>query len=149
MAGLVWTHRLHLYLPDQAHASDWALLTIGSDHTRQHHHQHQHQPPAPATSTSTTHIDTDLARRTGIPAAHLYDVPNQPLFDGLREDELLAHTLSQAHDTGDTTWPLLFPMVKAAVRALDTIGAVCGDEGGTAPARFVVQGASKRAGRPG
>ncbi len=127
--GLLWAHRLHLYLPDRRVALDWALLTIGSDHPIQ---------------DGATHIDTDLACRIGIACAHLYDVPNQPLFDGLREDELLAHTLTQALDTGDMTWPLLFPMVKAAVRALDAIAEVCSEAGGSAPERFVVHGASKR-----
>ena len=127
--GLVWTHRLHLYLPDRLTAPEWSLLTVGSDH---------------AGHPGATHIDMHLCHRIGIASAHLYDIPNQPLFDGLREDELLAHTLSQGLDTGDTTWPLLFPMVKAAVRALDTTAAICGEVGGAVPKRFVLHGASKR-----
>jgi PhoPQ-activated pathogenicity-related protein len=127
--GLPWTHRLHLYLPDHRTAQDWALLTIGSDYQDR---------------DDFTHIDTDLACRIGIASAHLYDVPNQPLFDGLREDELLAHTLSQALDTGDMTWPLLSPMVKSAVRALDAIAEFCGEREGGAPKRFILHGASKR-----
>ena len=127
--GIAWSHRLHLYLPDRCKAEDWALLTIGSDHK---------------SVDGSTPIDTYLSQRIGISAAHLFDVPNQPLFDGRREDELLAHSLSQALDTRDWTWPLLFPMVKSAVRALDSIAAVCMEEGRTGLGRFVVHGASKR-----
>ncbi len=127
--GSAWAHRLHLYLPDRRTSPDFALLAIGADFTRQ---------------DGSTHIDTDLSRGLGIACAHLYDIPNQPLFDGLREDELLAHSLSQALENDDATWPLLFPMVKGAVRALDTVAAICREEGGAAPERFVLHGASKR-----
>ena len=127
--GRDWQHRLSLFLPATITDPRWAMMTIGSD--------------APA-DQSATHLDFDLACRLGIVCAHLYDVPNQPLFDGLREDELLAHTLTEYLDTDDATWPLLFPMVKSAVRALDTIVAVCGEGVGPPPERFIVHGASKR-----
>jgi PhoPQ-activated pathogenicity-related protein len=128
--GIVWTHRLHLYLPDCIAVTDWALLTIGSD-----------SPD----DEELTHIDFDLAQRVGLVCAHLYDVPNQPLFDGLREDELLAHTLTQYLHTDDVTWPLLFPMVKAAAAAMDAVASACAEDGRACPARFVLHGASKRA----
>ena len=127
--GRPWTHRLHVYLPYAPVARDWGLLTITSDHVGQ---------------AAAADGDLEAACRAGIVGACLYDVPNQPLFDGLREDELLAHTLTQRLDTDDRTWPLLFPMVKAAIRAMDAIAEKCKAEGSTAPARFVLHGASKR-----
>jgi PhoPQ-activated pathogenicity-related protein len=127
--GTRWHHRLHLFLPDLVAVPDWALLTIGSDYSA---------------SISGTHVDYELAGRLGIVSAHLYDVPNQPLFDGLREDELLAFSFTECLDTGDPTWPLLYPMVKAAVRAMDAVTEACRAEGRGDLDRFIVHGASKR-----
>ncbi len=129
--GLTWTHRLHLYLPDRIASPEWAQLTIGTDY-------------GGSRSEGQSAIDLDLASRIGIVSVHLYDIPNQPLFDGLREDELLAHTLARCLDTDDPTWPLLYPMVKAAVRAMDATADLCAEQKGSVPARFVVHGASKR-----
>ena len=62
-----------------------------------------------------------LAERTSAVAAVITNVPNQPLYDGRREDALIAYTFDQYLKTGDETWPLLFPMVKSVVRGMDTV----------------------------
>ena len=76
-------------------------------------------------------------------------VPNEPLEfngDGLQrsEDEIIAYSYSQYKLTGDTTWPALFPMVRAAIRAMDTIQQHMMDVAGVSIDHFVVVGASKR-----
>ena len=78
-------------------------------------------------------------------------VPNQPLVfhgDGKPrvEDDLVAYTWVQYFKTGDPTWPARNPMVKSAVRAMDTITAVMATKaGGEVPVnKFVVAGGSKR-----
>lgn len=85
-----------------------------------------------------------LAERAGSIAAVINHVPNQPLYDGLKEDDLIAYTFGQFLDSGDTTWPLLFPMVKSAVRGMDAVQAEAQQEFGQKITRFVVGGASKR-----
>ncbi|HTQ10153.1 MAG TPA: PhoPQ-activated protein PqaA family protein, partial [Fimbriimonadaceae bacterium] len=78
-----------------------------------------------------------IADRANLPVAMLFHIPNQPIFD-LWEDDLIAHTFERFIDTGDLTWPLLYPMTRAAIRAMDMLEEAAGI------AKFVVTGASKR-----
>jgi len=85
-----------------------------------------------------------LARATGVPCAILCDVPNQPLFDGRQEEELLNYTFDQFLATRDSTWPLLLPMVKATVRAMDVLQAASQRHRLPFLNQFIVAGHSKR-----
>jgi PhoPQ-activated pathogenicity-related protein len=76
--------------------------------------------------------------------AIIRQVPNQPLYDDLTEDELISFTLHNFKQDKDFTWPLLFPMTKTAVRAMDAIQEFSEKELNHAVGRFVVSGASKR-----
>jgi len=78
-----------------------------------------------------------IAEKFGAPLIVLGDVPNQPIF-GLREDDLIAHTFVQYGETGDPTWPLLFPMTTSAVATMDMAQEMLNVE------KFFVTGASKR-----
>lgn len=119
--GHVWHHDLVVVEPTKRIVKDAAILYItGSD-------------PNPL-DLDEAHRLADLA---GMPVAHLFQIPNQPLYD-LVEDDLIAETFVRCLDTGDATWPLLFPMVKSTVRAMDALVAA-----GIA-SRFVVTGSSKR-----
>ena len=104
--GRAWTHRLQLFRPHSVTATgvDAVLLYITTQGGR-----------------AETELGLQAAMATGIACAFLYDVPNQPLFDGLLEDALIAHTLVRYLETGDATWPLLFPMVKSVTRAMDAL----------------------------
>jgi len=84
------------------------------------------------------------ATAAGLPAAVVRQVPFQPMFDGLVEDDLIAHTFVEYSRTGDPSWPLLLPMVKAAVEAMTAAAAAARDAWGMAIEGFVVTGASKR-----
>ena len=85
-----------------------------------------------------------VASSIGSPLAILHDVPYQPLFGGLKEDDLIAYTFAKTLETGDEEWPLLFPMTKTAVRAMDAIQEFCKQELGVEVKGFVVAGGSKR-----
>jgi PhoPQ-activated pathogenicity-related protein len=78
------------------------------------------------------------------PVALLLHVPQQPAFDGKVEDDLISHTFAQFLLTGDSEWPLLLPMVKSAVRAMDAVQDFAGQEWQVNIEHFTLTGASKR-----
>lgn len=127
--GIPWKHRLQVSVPEETTISDVALLTVGGDFGNPDYHRG---------------LGDLYTEATGLICAFLFDVPNQPLFDGKVEDELIAYTLAQCLDTGDTDWPLLLPMTRSAVRAMDAVQEFLRAKGRAAPERFVVSGMSKR-----
>jgi len=95
-----------------------------------------------------------LASLMGCCLAYLQFIPNQPLLfadesNSRSEDAIIAYSFDKFLDkyetgTPDPEWPVLLPMVKAAVRAMDTITAAAAQLAGKTLDRFVVSGASKR-----
>jgi PhoPQ-activated pathogenicity-related protein len=124
--GGPWTHRILVQQPPKVDFKGTGVLYITGDGPR---------------DGDRTQIRL-LSAATGMPVAMLFGVPNQPIWN-MREDDLIAHTFERYLATQDTSWPLLFPMVKSAVRAMDAV------EGATKKSenplkRFLVTGASKR-----
>ncbi|GAC1447531.1 MAG: PhoPQ-activated pathogenicity-related family protein [Isosphaeraceae bacterium] len=130
--GITWVHRLRIYEPAEILYSDAALLYItGGNHDSQ---------PSPEDAA----MGFGLAKLCGARVAVLPQVPNQPLLGDKTEDTLIAETFVRYLETKDSSWPLLFPMVKSAVRAMDALQEWTKREGKPVPKRFVVTGASKR-----
>ncbi len=94
------------------------------------------------------------ANLLGCCLAYLQYIPNEPLrFSdetfNRSEDAIIAYSFDKFLDryaagAPDMEWPVLLPMVKAAVRAMDTITAAAAQHAGKTLDRFVVGGASKR-----
>ncbi|HOM72214.1 MAG TPA: PhoPQ-activated protein PqaA family protein, partial [Armatimonadota bacterium] len=105
--NITWTHDIEIVKPAKCDYPDTALLFITFGKV----------------GDWESKAASIIASETGCPITILYGIPNQPLFDGKREDALIAHTFIKAMETGDDTWPLLFPMTKSAVRAMDAIQA--------------------------
>jgi PhoPQ-activated pathogenicity-related protein len=134
----LWQHWLVIVKPDVV-KYDTAFLMIGGGKND------GKAPTAPSPQT------VNFAKATNSVAAELRMIPNQPLiFNGdgkpRSEDDLIAYCWIKYMDTGDVTWLPRLPMVKSAVRAMDTVTALLeSDQGGkTRIKKFVVAGGSKR-----
>jgi len=130
--GIPWQHYLLVAIPNRVINSDNALLLIGGSSAGRR-----------PRDSEVAQIRL-LAEMTGMPAALLLQVPNQPLLGGYFEDALIGETLLRAIETEDATWPLLFPMTKSAIRAMDAVQQVLKQEKQFDIKGFVVAGASKR-----
>lgn len=126
--GITWKHQLEVIRPAKPDYPRTAILLITFG--------------KPGGETSAA--GAVLAAASGCPVAILYDIPNQPLFTNLKEDALIAYTFAKTMETGDLSWPLLFPMTKASVRAMDALQEFSRSEFGEQITGFVVSGASKR-----
>ena len=131
--GITWKHALTVFIPiNNIQHRDTVLLFIMGG------------------STGKTLGDDDramgqrLANAAEMPVAFLSQVPNQPLLGDRKEDDLISETFLRYLDTKDPTWPLLFPMVKSAVRAMDALQEVALEKHNQKIERFVVTGGSKR-----
>jgi PhoPQ-activated pathogenicity-related protein len=143
-----WTHDLQVFIPKGAKVQPTMVLW------------NQGGTASPTGSL----LGLAIAEKVGAPVAFLYGVPKQPLYvdpktkkltttppnpdkpqEGrLVEDALIAETFVRYLDTKDDTWPLLFPMVKSVVRAMDALQAFAKDELKGDVQKFVITGASKR-----
>lgn len=126
--GIQWRHHLLICRPPEAKSTDTFLLFITGDYN-------------PSEAAMLTNVVSNALKA---PIAVLFDIPNQPLYDGRREDALIAYTFVKYLETGDKTWPLLFPMTKAAVRAMDAVQQFAKSAWNLNVSGFVVTGASKR-----
>lgn len=124
--GITWKHGILVQQPPQVEFKGTGVLYITGDGPR---------------DGDRTQIRL-LSAATGMPVAMLFGIPNQPIWD-MREDDLIAHTFEKYLATKDPSWPLLFPMTKSAIKAMDAVVDVT--KGSSNPLKkFLVTGASKR-----
>jgi PhoPQ-activated pathogenicity-related protein len=124
-----WEHQLQVYQPRAVAPNATMFLWVTGGSARPAH----------------ISLGLELARKIGAPVAFLYHIPNQPLLENkLREDDLIAETFVRYLRTKDENWPLLFPMVKSVVKAMDVLQAFGKKEWAESINNFIVSGASKR-----
>jgi PhoPQ-activated pathogenicity-related protein len=127
--GNNWQHQLQIYQPQAVAPAAMMLLWVTGG----------------SATPSQIALGMELARKSKAPVAFLYHIPNQPLLEGqLREDDLIAETFVRYLTTKDENWPLLFPMAKSVVKAMDVLQAFGKQEWGEPMTKFIVAGASKR-----
>jgi PhoPQ-activated pathogenicity-related protein len=138
--GIEWKHQLFVLRPaTMKRDTRDALLFVHSGRWK----------PEYELARTTTELPREaalfvrLAESIGAPIGVLRQVPFQPMFDR-REDALIAYTFEQYLKTGESDWPLLLPMVKSAVRAMDTMQQVVKQRWDATVESFTVSGASKR-----
>lgn len=141
--GIPWKHRLFLIVPDGVRERSDALLVIAGGRWKPRDAEPL-GPEEPPSYPKEAMLLAGFAQQLGAPIAVLLNVPQQPIFDGRTEDEVIAYTFDQYLETGDTDWPLLLPMVKSAVRAMDALQAFASEDLSLQIDRFTVSGASKR-----
>jgi len=140
--GITWKHRLFVALPETRDIDAEALLIIGGGRWRDRYEQpHNPDDPTPKIVQSTL---IPIALQASMPVALLEHVPFQPMFDGKVEDQIISLTFAKYLETGEADWPLLLPMVKSAVRAMDTIQDFADTEWNVDIENFTVTGGSKR-----
>lgn len=102
----IWQHWLRVAVPDEL-ATDTPVFIIGGGSRR---------AEVPGIRSPRTEL---MASTSGAVVARLFNVPNQPLElsqDGSQrwEDDLIAESWLRFAGSGDPTWVLQLPMVKAA-----------------------------------
>ncbi len=132
-----WRHQLTVLAPEKIE-HDGALLFITGGSNK------NEKPNWKKQDDETLQAFAQVAAQNKAVVSIIRQVPNQPLYDDLTEDALISFTLHNFKKDKDYTWPLLFPMVKSAMRAMDAVQAFSQQTLQQNIDRFVVSGASKR-----
>ncbi|MDR1980239.1 MAG: PhoPQ-activated pathogenicity-related family protein [Tannerellaceae bacterium] len=135
--GILWKHELVVCVPKEVDKDGALLFITGSS-------VNDGMPRIAKKDDEMSTIMAAIAAKNKAVIAILRQVPNQPLYNGLTEDALISYTLNEFKKGGDYSWPLLFPMVKSALKAMDAVQEFAPEYAGREIAGFVVSGASKR-----
>lgn len=136
---ITWKHQLWILRPKKVTSEQAVLLITGGTWSDE-----LEEADYPTEIPGQLKYLANLAREIEAPVAVIMQVPNQPLFDGMVEDNLISYTFEQFMVTGEADWPLLLPMVKSAIRAMDAVEEYCEKFWLLPIESFTVTGASKR-----
>lgn len=89
-------------------------------------------------------IMAKVAETTNCPTVVVSQIPFQPMLGNRHEDALISETFRRYLAGEGDDWPLLMPMVRAAIRTMDATQSVVESEWKHPIRRFTVTGASKR-----
>jgi PhoPQ-activated pathogenicity-related protein len=132
----IWRHQLTIFVPKEK-IYDGALLFITGG-------SNKNEQPNWSKSDGLWPSLAGAAKKNKAIVALIRQAPNQPLYGDLTEDALISYTLHQFKQDKDYSWPLLFPMVKSAVRAMDAVQEFTKQKLKYDVNSFVISGASKR-----
>lgn len=132
----IWRHQLTVFVPKER-VYDGALLFITGG-------SNKNEQPNWSKDDGLWPSLAGAAKKNKAIVALIKQAPNQPLYGGLTEDALISYTLHQFKQDKDYSWPLLFPMVKSAVRAMDAVQEFTKQKIKYDVNNFVISGASKR-----
>ena len=133
-----WTHELNIIVPKHLKYDGALLFVTGGSIDK------NGLPNWSGRDDELTQNFTKVATQNSAIVAVVKQTPNQPLYDSLTEDALISFTLHNFKKDGDYSWPLLFPMVKTAKRAMDAVQQFSQQTLKKEVNHFVVSGASKR-----
>lgn len=134
--SITWRHQLTVMVPKE-NLHDGAMLFITGGSNKQ-------EQPNWSKSDKLWPSLMGIASKNKAIVVLLKQAPNQPLYGDLTEDALISYTLHNFKKDGDYSWPLLFPMVKSAVKAMDAVQEFSKQTLKHDVNNFVVTGASKR-----
>jgi len=135
---ILWKHQLYVIKPRRIENEDHGLLVIAGGRWRD-----AFETEVAEELPDDASLFIRIAKRLRTVVAVLRQVPYQPLFDRT-EDRIIAYTFDEYLSTGESDWPLLLPMVKSAVRAMDATSEVAASEWALPLETFTVLGGSKR-----
>lgn len=133
--GIPWQHWLVIMRPDTVAYPDNMVLVVGGGNLRE---------TPPSLQGGEARVAQQVAIATQSAIALVTQVPNQPLFDGLREDHLIAYTYDKYLRGEGDDWPLLLPMAKSAVKAMEATQQIMRNEFEQEVKGFLLTGGSKR-----
>ena len=131
-----WRHQLTIFIPKNRQYDGALLFVTGGSNKAEQPNWSKDDKLWPSLA--------GVSEKTKSVVALLKQAPNQPLYGDLTEDALISYTLHNFKKDGDYTWPLLFPMVKSAVKAMDAVQEFTKQTAKADINRFVISGASKR-----
>ncbi|BBM84123.1 PhoPQ-activated protein PqaA family protein [Candidatus Uabimicrobium amorphum] len=122
-----WYHHLYVVLPEGEVKNNTALLWIAGS----------------GDGKTEIKFAKKIATLSKSVVFVLMAVPNQPMFNGLFEDQLLAYSIAKTIKKQDTKHLILYPMVKSAIQAMNLAQEFAKNKQLKIDS-FVVTGASKR-----
>ena len=136
-----WVHELDVVIPNRVLHSEALLHITGGSIAPE-----ASEPNYKNWDERMTQVMVRIASETHAIAAVVRQVPRQPLYDGRYEDEIISLTFHRFLKEGNYELPLLFPMVKSAVKAMDAVEELAASRVGLKKGKmkFVLNGASKR-----
>ncbi len=131
-----WRHQLTVFIPKEV-KYDGAMLFIDGGSNKD-------EQPNWSASNGLWPVLSGISEKNKAIVAIIKQVPNQPFYGDLTEDALISYTLNQFKLSKDYSFPLLFPMVKSAVRGMDAVQEFTKKKAHIHVNNFLISGASKR-----